>query len=41
MLPGIQKNLEQEITIVEKLNDCGGNQSWRSIISYSKKDVVK
>jgi len=30
-----------ENTIVGKLNDCGGKQSWRSIISYSKKDVVK
>jgi len=41
MFPGMLKNLEKENTIVGKLNDCGRKQSWRSIISYSKKDVVK
>jgi hypothetical protein len=41
MHPGIMKNFEKENTIVGKLNDCGGKQSWKSIISYSKKDVVK
>ena len=41
MLPDIQKNFEKENTIVSKLNDCGGKQSWRSIISYTKIDVVK
>jgi hypothetical protein len=41
MLPDILKNFEKENTIIGKLNDNGGNHSWRSIISYSKKDVVK
>jgi len=41
MLSGILKNFEKENAIIGKLNDCGGKQSWRSIISYSKKDVVK
>jgi len=41
MLSSIQKNFEKENTIIGKLNDCGGKQSWISIISNTKKDVVK
>jgi len=41
MIPGIQKIFEKENTIDGKPNDCGGKQSWRSIIGYTKKDVVK